>query len=310
MHASTVRLNAKQRDALDVQIDRAIENCFTFRVPDHVAHYTGWAGLEGIITTGRIRVTDRRTLSDYLECVLAGELHLSRMVDELRAMPAYKTRSMERVFDRLQSFYLERRESKDPRNELKLHVASFSHVSDDPSLWSEYGGDYCLELKTLRDESHALTDKTVAYTVPVEYDPAEQYASMRAAFVDVLEAMAKRGVSYQDSPTLNIVIRALGRITTMCDIRFKDRAQFEFEKEYRLLVWPPHDSRLRSWQHNGKRGREFPLRPQRRRPHVNTVYVGRKHGQAGIAKVRELFLRCGYAEDAVLPMPAIVLSRH
>jgi hypothetical protein len=149
-------------------------------------HYTGSAGLEGILRTKTIRATHFMHLNDRDE-VTAGE---KLVCDVVQALGATKPRgSVEwNLCQSFVEFFLEK-----PLTKLQdIYVASFSQNGNDLSQWRAYGasgGGYSIGFRRLRFHPPVMVNPTHAIGIErVEYDEEAMRERVRTVFARVVAA--------------------------------------------------------------------------------------------------------------------------
>ena len=204
---------------------------------DRLYHYTTSAGMEGIMSSGKLWATDYRFLNDCEEFGLLGE-RMEQVVKSLHLHPAYEKRVWELLSTKLD------RNSKDQDGRGSYFVTCFSVDPDSLLLWSEFADIRGCNLGFDNSDMIECCYAQGAKPGMVIYTEAEQMHWMTECFEQLMErgesaagylmALCRQG-QYGE---LHAYLDCVALLATYYSMYFK-REIFEGEKEYRFIL---HDS--------------------------------------------------------------------
>ncbi|MGD0156851.1 MAG: DUF2971 domain-containing protein [Terracidiphilus sp.] len=195
-------------------------------------HYTGAAGLIGIVRSGKLWATDYRHLNDRKEYQIGAKL----LQDELRGSPL--SEKQRNAFERLVS-----------DTQRGCFVLSFSERGDQLSQWRAYcpsGNGYALGF----GQQNALFSSAKQHSfnlVRCEYDHREQQKLCQYLVESFMEGMASRQNSLGQASTVESRVRTffqryqwnLALALVMSALK---HSGFEEEREWRLVSQYPEDA--------------------------------------------------------------------
>ena len=188
--------------------------------PETLCHYTDFAGLHGILQSGKIWATYTQTMNDATEQTY-GEGILRTYISQLSdAEAARKLLSMMDVFSR------------------STYAACFCERSDVLNMWLTYanrGGGYCLEFK-------ASPDGILGGAYPGFPNSFNLRINYGNEITPAIKASLDYAIDHARRSTHHAVV-SLSWMTLLA-LRFKHPA-FELEREWRMVFQNPDVSQLR-----------------------------------------------------------------
>lgn len=220
-----------------------VEELLEKPIPQEVWHYTSLAGLEGILTSGKIWATDARFTNDRTEFVLARQVaeEYLRSVNprDLRGgMPLETISSMlARAFD----------EGALSPSETEVYLISFSEVPDLLSQWHQYadaskGVSIAFDLRYIRPPKQAEIAVTFA---PCVYEVAEQRLLIAAALSHFSDKVREFDLQTQDTSWMRRKIEDWNRIQRIYGLPQLPSDRIVFEENLQRSI---ADELLLSWR--------------------------------------------------------------
>jgi len=236
-------------DAADKQCEAIVGN-FVRRIegraaPDLIHHYTDATGLFGILTDGRLRLTDIFGLNDPSELRHGIQLAISALSEATqRGHPAGKIFSQR--FREIMTGHIEAI--------AHFFVGCFSQNGDELGQWRAYGDDgrgfsICFEGKALENQFTRLRGQLDPHnsTFPLTYDDSQLMKVQREltdAIVANIAMPAGRGL---DALVINQFMKELSRRLSLHVVRtsiFFKHEGYRSEEEFRFLHLRRFDAEL------------------------------------------------------------------
>ena len=206
--------------------------------PNHlVYHYTNAAGLYGMLSSGKVWLTNYRFLNDKTELTHTQNLASETIRNELRNKPDIVRRLL----------YNNVLEWLEVSTNIQPYVMSFSEEGDDLSQWRGYANDgegFTIGfLASAIDECIQSADDTYTTFAKIEYERIAQVKMLLAALKEVEAALRKRvrnsvaerqGLVDEAGRYFDWIAGAFGALNK--------HHSFRFEKEWRLIVYYDLDS--------------------------------------------------------------------
>jgi hypothetical protein len=153
--------------------DNPVGALFDTQIPDEVWHYTTVAGLEGMLSSGKVWATDVRFTNDKTEFI-----HAREVIEEY--LTSVKTNESDFMFpaeELSRMLYKAFDQGALSSNENNVYVASFSAADDLKSQWVEYadncrGVSIAFDLRNIRPPKDAELAVTFAPCVYAKADKA------------------------------------------------------------------------------------------------------------------------------------------
>jgi hypothetical protein len=225
-------------------------------IPKNIFHYTKTHGIEGILESGKVWLTDIFQLNDTRELKHGVAIALKIMKSQLPDAP--------RAFEWFSKIFIKHLEQITPVV-AHFYVASFSHHEDDLSQWIQYGdegrgfnvGFDCRSLEkyfqTFDAPGHA--------SFPVTYDDNAlrklQLDLINLARAYVMIPYGRRGVSKNTVAYVEELAGILATQIIHASIYFKN-PKFLSENEYRFLVIYPAGDTAKALKQRVVNGRTIP----------------------------------------------------
>lgn len=215
----------------DFQPFTIVKEVLSREPPEVLYHYTGTAGLVGIITSGEIWATHVSFLNDRSEMVYARDLIAEVLKEKLKTATEPAVAAFLEEADRVMSRMFQN---------LDFYVACLCEDGDLLSQWRGYSkgsGMYAMGFDSKGFHRPGQTGASTYSLFPVVYDPKEQRERVKAMLTRGLNRylLALSGPKTEDGQE---VFDALGLLTvslSFCLAFFKHNS-FKAEREWRIVV--------------------------------------------------------------------------
>lgn len=199
-------------------------------VPPVLYHYTDAAGLHGMLTTGKVWLTDYRFLNDKTEIIHTYNVTKKVITEKLNDAPD----------SALTSFYAQILSMLERESEYPSLVFSLSEDRDDLSQWRGYARDgrgFTIGFDGVALQRASSGSGGYQFS-KVEYDDAKQIDGLRRALSD-MEDQLKKEVSDAATDTDKLAFEAARCFHWIVDNRgtVNKHSSFKSEREWRILEY-------------------------------------------------------------------------
>jgi hypothetical protein len=278
-----------------------------------VVHYTTAAGLEGILSSGSIRLTDLGQARDDSEFWYGRDLAKSLLTETFISMGIGVSEDDKATSTQLFcSGTLSMLEEISPASgPFRLYSASFCERGDDAFLWREYaakGEGFALKISpVVLSEPPAASPLTAIEQVirlRMIYDRSEATRVLKKVVEEGIRTVRAAGLSASTDPDVGTTfLRSISVYFVLYVIAMATRFKKPFfspEHELRLLLLNEEKklSPLMQTLSSGKRFIPYEFTPSlRARGVLEEITIGPNAPSNSEAHVRQLLLDCGYPTD-------------
>lgn len=202
--------------------------------PAKLYHYTGVAGIRGIIQSNHLWATDFRSLNDKTELIYGTSL----LADELKKSGSKTDGNLSKLLNQASDFY--REHGDDYRNFFETYIISLSEDPDMLSQWRAYSDNAkgcCLEFDFTDSRLFTIVGETTPWALevlPVIYDEAAQKALVRSGIEKLLNHLSA-SVDNLSAVELGVILGFLIHTLEPFATAFKHPG-FHEEKEWRAIA--------------------------------------------------------------------------